>query len=117
MRFMRQDGPNFKQPNLVFAPARKNAKGQHCTLNLPCCNHDNDTVSLCHLRMFGAAGMAEKPDDWFAVFACSACHDALDRRNSMTAGLWGFEDVLIALHRTLKIQFADRVWTPGGREE
>lgn len=114
--FIRQDGPNFKTPNVVSPIARKNAREQDCTLCLPCCNHDRSTVSLCHLRMFGAAGMAEKPDDWFAVFACSACHDALDRRNSMTAGLWGFEDVLIALHRTLKTQFAAGIWTPGNRK-
>lgn len=116
MSFHRIYGPNFKTPNLVYDPARKNAKGKPCTLSLPCCNHDWSTVSLCHFRMFGAAGMAEKPDDWFAAFACSACHDALDRRNGDTAGIWGYEDVLIALHRTLKIQFADGIFTPASRK-
>jgi len=102
-----------KQRNLANPAARQNARMQPCALCLPCCNHDPSTVVLAHLRMFGAAGMAEKPDDWFAVFACAACHDALDRRNAMTSGLVGFEDILRALHRTLTTQFADGVFAPG----
>ena len=112
MTFHRSSAPNFKTPNLVHIAARENARGQICTLRLTCCNYDPSTTVLCHLRMFGAAGMAEKPDDWFAVFACSSCHDALDRRNSMTAGLWGFEEILRALRETLKIQFADGIFGP-----
>ena len=104
-------GPNLKTPNLVHVAARKNARGQQCSLRLPCCRWDTDTTVLAHLRMFGAAGMAEKPDDWFAVFACQHCHDALDGRSD--SGLWGYEDIVRALHLTLKQQFADRVWTPG----
>tara|TARA_B100000949_G_scaffold34283_1_gene27870 strand:- start:84 stop:443 length:360 start_codon:yes stop_codon:yes gene_type:complete len=99
-----------KGGNLVSTAARQNARGRQCTLMLPCCNGDPQTVVLCHLRIFGAAGQGEKPDDWFAVFACSACHDALDRRDSMTAGLWGFEDALRALRLTLKQQFRDGVF-------
>jgi len=113
MSLIRIDGPNFRRPNLVHKPARANAKGQPCELMLPCCNGDWTTTVFAHLRLFGAAGMAEKPDDWFGVFACSCCHDALDRRDAMTSGLCSFEDILRALHRTLKTQFADRVWIPG----
>lgn len=99
--------------NLVHVAARQNARGRQCTMLLDCCNHDPQTVVLCHLRMFGAAGMGEKPDDWFAVFACSACHDALDRRDNMTAGLCGFEDILRGLRLTLKQQFRDGVFAAG----
>lgn len=113
MSLIRVDGPNFKAPNLIHKPARRNARLQPCALCLPCCNHDPSTVSLCHIRAFGAAGIGQKPDDWFAVFACAACHDALDARDAMTAGLVGFEDVLRALHRTLTTQFADGVFLPG----
>lgn len=113
MTFIRQDGANFKTPVLAHPPARKNAKGQHCTLMLPCCNGDPETTVLAHLRMFGAAGISQKPDDWFAVFACSACHDAIDRRGGETSGLWGDDDIIRALHRTLKIQFSDGVFGPG----
>lgn len=88
------------------APMRQAARDQACTLRLECCNHRADTVSLCHLRFFGWAGIAQKPDDLLAVFACSACHDALDRRNAMTASLWGYEDILRALGETLMRQKA-----------
>lgn len=79
---------------------RASAAGEPCALRLPCCLPGNDTVILAHIRMFGAAGMGEKPADYAALYACHACHDALDRRNAMTAGLWGFEDVLRALLET-----------------
>lgn len=82
-------------------PLRKAAKGQPCTLRLPCCNHNDETTVLAHLRFFGWAGIAQKPDDMLAVFACSACHDALDRRDASTSGLWGFEDILRALGETI----------------
>lgn len=111
MSFHRIDGPNFKTPVLIHKPARRNAEGQPCQLRLPCCNWNDATTVFCHLRMFGIAGMAEKPDDWCGVFACSCCHDALDRRAGN--GLCGDDDILRALIFTLKIQFADRVFIPG----
>lgn len=96
-----------KQPRLVSPALREAARGQPCALRLPCCNHDPETTVLAHLRMFGAAGIGEKPDDWCGVFACSACHDAIDRRGGETAGLYGHEDLLRALIETLRIHFAD----------
>ncbi|VDS07538.1 hypothetical protein PARHAE_00715 [Paracoccus haematequi] len=99
--------------NLVHVAARQNARGRECTLRLPSCNGDPQTTVLAHLRMFGAAGMGQKPDDWFAVFACSACHDSLDRRDAATAGEWGHEDALRALYLTLKQQFRDGIYVPG----
>jgi hypothetical protein len=82
-------------------PAMRNAaREQPCTLRLDCCNRDPSTVVLHHIRMFGWAGIAEKPPDYLAVFACSACHDALHR-----AGEWGHEDLLRALGETLMAQY------------
>ena len=95
-----------KQGNTVSTALRTAARGEECTLRLPCCNHDPATSVLAHLRMFGVAGIGEKPDDWFAVISCSACHDALDRRNSANADMWGIEDVLRALHETIRRQIA-----------
>lgn len=80
-------------------PMRRAAREQSCTLRLPCCNADPATTVLAHIRRFGWAGTAQKPPDFLAVFACSACHDALDGRAD--AGLWGFEDLLRALGETL----------------
>ena len=100
-------GPlGLKQPNLVSQPLRDAARGQECTLRLPCCNHDPATVVLCHIRLPGVAGIGEKPDDWFAVFGCHACHDSIDRRNSKNAELWSYDDLLLALHRTIKAQIS-----------
>lgn len=80
---------------------RKAAQGQQCTLRLPCCNHDLETTVLAHIRKFGWAGMAQKPPDYLGVFACSACHDAMDRRSSEECS---DEDVLRALGETLMRQ-------------
>lgn len=87
-----------KNPPLVSTAIRASAKGEECTLRLPCCNRDPATTVFCHLRFFGWAGISQKPDDLLGVYACHACHDALDGRSN---GLWGFEDVLRGLGETL----------------
>ena len=99
--------PRQKRQQFVSPALRASAKGQPCALRLSCCNHDPETTVLAHLRLFGMAGIGEKPDDWCAVFACSACHDAIDRRGGATEGLWGYEDLLRAMIETLRIQFAE----------
>lgn len=58
------------------------ARGQPCTLRLPCCNADPETTVCCHLPG-GIRGMGLKTDDWHSIHACSACHDALDGRSTM----------------------------------
>jgi hypothetical protein len=60
---------------------RKQAKGRDCTVRLPSiCNHNSETVVLAHIRMLGISGMGLKADDLLGAWACSACHDAIDRR-------------------------------------
>ena len=54
---------------------RDAAKGQPCTMRLPCCNSDIETTVLAHRN---GAGMAMKANDHDAVDACSECHAALD---------------------------------------
>lgn len=98
-----------RQPPLVSNAIRRSAAGQTCTLRLEgCCNGRMDTTVLAHLRVFGVAGMGQKPPDWCAVYACADCHDAIDRRNAATSGLWGFEDLLRALIETQR-----RLWAAG----
>lgn len=59
----------------------KLARDQRCTVRLPCCNGRTDTTVDCHYRSVRlGAGMALKPDDLIAAFACSACHDVCDGR-------------------------------------
>ena len=83
---------------------RDAARDQTCTLRLDCCNRDPSTVVLAHLRCFGWAGTAQKPADYKAVFACSACHDEIDRRTADAR--FGYDDLLRAMGETLDRQFA-----------
>jgi hypothetical protein len=94
-----------------MTPARRNAKGQPCTLRLPGCypGPDNEQVVLCHLRMFSGGGMRQKPHDSEAVFGCMHCHDILDGRDWLDtpvpvgyASIW--ECIAWALVRTLRLQ-------------
>ena len=55
---------------------------------------------LAHLRS-DVKGMGNKGDDWYAVFACSACHAVLDERAHMVL-CW---HILLALQRTQKFWF------------
>ena len=58
---------------------RKAARGQNCQLQIPgTCNHNNETTVLAHV---GSHGTAKRNHDDEALFACSDCHDAIDRRN------------------------------------
>ncbi|KJV08031.1 hypothetical protein VZ94_00995 [Methylocucumis oryzae] len=41
------------------------------------CNRNNETTVLAHLN---GGGVGAKKHDLFAAFACSACHDEIDRR-------------------------------------
>lgn len=92
-----------KEPRLVSPKLRNSARGEACTLRLACCNGDAETTVLAHLRYFGWAGIAQKPHDFLGVFACSACHDAIDGRAG--GGLYGYEDLFRALGETLAVQF------------
>lgn len=44
------------------------------------CNHNSETTVLAHIRLSGVSGMGMKADDLLGAWACSACHDAIDRR-------------------------------------
>lgn len=90
---------NFKHPPAVSKRVRDSARGETCSLRFPCCNHDPETTVLAHLRYFGWAGIAQKPHDFLAVYACANCHDCLDGRGR--DGLFGFDDILRGLGETL----------------
>lgn len=65
---------------------RKLAKGQDCQIRIPSvCNFNNETTVLCHLNGSGTGtkyGNAEPAEDMFGAWGCSACHDAVDKRNN-----------------------------------
>lgn len=59
---------------------RQSARGQECCFAIVgICNGNPETVVLCHLPD-ESHGMALKATDVSAAFACSACHDVIDRR-------------------------------------
>ena len=64
---------------------RKEARGRGCMVRLPnVCNHNSETTVLAHVRMPGISGMGIKAStDLLGAWACSACHDAIDRRAHM----------------------------------
>ena len=60
---------------------RKEAKGRGCMVRLfGVCNHNSETVVLAHYRLAGISGMGMKSPDLIGAWACSSCHDAIDRR-------------------------------------
>lgn len=83
---------------------RDSAQGEECTLRLACCLPGTETVIFAHIRAFGWAGISQKPDDFLGIYACHACHDALDRRNRSTE--WGHDDLHRAHGETLKRLYA-----------
>ena len=82
---------------------RNAARGQECTLRLDGCARFPDTVVLAHLPCRDK-GMGLKSPDWWSVFACHLCHDALDRRRptAMTQNVI-LERMLAGLYETQKI--------------
>ncbi|HBT3381409.1 TPA: DUF1364 domain-containing protein [Klebsiella aerogenes] len=64
-----------------MANLRKEARGRECQVRIyGVCNHNHETTVLAHYRMAGLCGTGMKPDDLFAAWACSSCHDEIDRR-------------------------------------
>ena len=81
---------------------REFAKGKECMVRLVgICNWNPETTVLAHIRRANVAGGGQKPPDLCGVWACSACHDEIDRRtrNNRLREIEG--DILDALVRQL----------------
>lgn len=62
----------------IIPKLRKSAKGQNCTMQIPgVCNHNSETVVLCHCPS-SEKGMGNKSSDYWAAYGCSSCHEAMD---------------------------------------
>ncbi|WP_426784349.1 DUF1364 domain-containing protein [Serratia sp. 2C06] len=62
----------------------KEARGRECQVRIPgVCNFNPETTVSAHYRLAGTCGTAIKPDDAQAAWACSACHDEIDRRTRL----------------------------------
>ena len=60
------------------------AAGKPCMVRIHgVCNHDPLTTILAHYRLSGICGVGMKPIDLCAAYACSDCHDAIDRRTHL----------------------------------
>lgn len=66
--------PNFKERKCVSGEIREFAEGQTCTLRMPWCNNNPETVVHCHTRRKGFNGWNCKPLDFFGYHGCSECH-------------------------------------------
>jgi hypothetical protein len=88
----------------VTVNLRKLARGQECQARLPnVCNFNSETVVLAHVRDGGVAGMGIKPPDICGLWACSSCHDEIDRRTRKIETKELKPMVLDGLNRTLAI--------------
>lgn len=63
----------------VSKALRDLARGQQCQMMSEWCNHNPETVVLCHSRRRAGAGMGQKPHDFWAYWGCSGCHAHEDR--------------------------------------
>lgn len=91
---------------------RKQAQGRPCMVRLPdICNGNPETTVLAHVRIIGVSGMGLKSPDILGSWACSSCHDAIDRRAHMDldrefvrlAHLEGMARTLAQLHKEGKV--------------
>jgi hypothetical protein len=62
---------------MALSKIRKSAQGEDCSLRLGMCSSP-ETVILAHIGR--NRGMGIKCADYFAVYACSNCHDFIDGR-------------------------------------
>lgn len=65
----------------VAKDLRTYARGKECMVRIPgVCNFDPATTVLAHPRLAGLTGVGMKAPDEIGAWACSNCHDAIDRR-------------------------------------
>lgn len=87
---------------------RKLARGRDCQVRLEgICNFDPETTVLAHYRLGGVCGMGLKPHDLIGAWACSSCHDEIDRRTRKVdadfAALAHLEGVVRTLANLIKM--------------
>lgn len=100
------------QKPLISPKLRESAKGRACTVRWSDCDGGGETTVLAHLRKWSGAGIGQKGDDTFAVFACMPCHDAIDGRGN---GSYVPENVLLrALRETQAVWLAEGLLTVKG---
>lgn len=91
---------------------RNSARGERCTLQLPCCSGDPEKTVLCHLPSEWRGMGMKSPDIGSAIYADFNCHQQLDKKDS---AFWksghAHEMILRALQRTIKRMVDKRIIT------
>jgi len=67
---------------MASSKIRESARGEDCSLRLGMCSSP-ETVILAHIGR--NRGMGIKCADYFAVYACSNCHDIIDDSEKLRA--------------------------------
>lgn len=71
--------PAVLLPKVRSSVLMQSANGMPCSIRLPgICNHNPATTVCAHLPGIGKSN-ASKVSDLHVAYACSACHDAIDR--------------------------------------
>lgn len=71
----------IKQPLIRSDLIRRAAKGENCTMQSYCCNHDPLTTVAAHSNLSqDGKGFGQKSSDIYIAFLCSNCHDIYDGR-------------------------------------
>lgn len=75
----------------------ESARGEMCQIRMVgVCNHNRETTVWCHANGSAAGkGIGMKSPDILGAFGCSGCHDLVDRRRPLPAGMTR-SDVLLA---------------------
>lgn len=73
---------------------RNQARGRGCQVRLHVCNANSETTVLAHVRLPGISGMGLKSPDALGAWACSACHDYVDRHHDDATQRAFYEGVL-----------------------
>lgn len=105
---------------MIVSDALRKSAGHpdaYCTLQIVGVCGDSTTAKtsgcvLCHVRIPGDVGGAQKPDDICAAFGCGPCHTALDSNGTAYGLKRGSEDWLFyALRGIVRTQ---RWWVQHG---
>ncbi len=82
---------------------RKYAKGKPCMIRIVgLCNQNPETVVLCHLRMAGITGTAQKSADVLGAWGCSDCHSYCEAHYGDRARRAFFEGIMRTQYQLIK---------------
>ena len=85
----------------------RSAKDQECQVRISgVCNYNRETTVLAHLPYMS---MGSKSKDIHGAYACSSCHDEIDRRTQRVPKHMAYKDHLEAVIRTQEIMIKDGV--------